>query len=71
MVWPENGATHKLDIEGKWSTAIFNELMDLTAGPWWQKWKNEQGAATSAKVPIPAPPRKKTGAAAGDFDSRI
>lgn len=59
----ENGTTHTLDMEGKWSSAIFQELMDLSAGAWWQRWKNEQAAAGRPTIP-PPPPQQKTGAAA-------
>ncbi|KAI9065772.1 hypothetical protein FKP32DRAFT_1708564 [Trametes sanguinea] len=58
----KNGTTHKLDIGGKWSTAIFNELMEISAGPWWQKWKRER--ATAGNAATPPPPKPKTGAAA-------
>lgn len=58
----ENGTTHTLNMGGKWSSAIFHELMDLSAGSWWARWKAEQAAAG---VPtMPPPPQKKTGAAA-------
>ena len=59
----ENGVTHKLNMEGKWSSAIYTELMDLTAGSWWQKWKQQQstGGQSAARVP---PPQRKTGASA-------
>ncbi|RPD70846.1 hypothetical protein L226DRAFT_538661 [Lentinus tigrinus ALCF2SS1-7] len=61
----KNGTTHTVDMEGKWSSAIFHELMDLSAGAWWQRWKNEQTAAGLSTTPPPPPvPQKKTGAAA-------
>ena len=57
----ENGTTHTLNMGGKWSSAIFHELMELTAGPWWARWKAEQAAAGE---PVTPPPQKRTGAAA-------
>ncbi|CDO71733.1 hypothetical protein BN946_scf184920.g17 [Trametes cinnabarina] len=59
----KNGTTHKLDIDGKWSTAIFYELMELSAGSWWQKYKKERATVGQPTTP-PPPPRAKTGAAA-------
>ncbi|KAI0757545.1 hypothetical protein C8Q80DRAFT_1216138 [Daedaleopsis nitida] len=59
----KNGTTLALDIEGKWSSAIFHELMDISAGSWWQRWKNEQVAAGLPSTP-PPPPQRKSGAAA-------
>ncbi|KAI8983279.1 hypothetical protein BD414DRAFT_523181 [Trametes punicea] len=58
----KNGTTHKLTLDGKWSTTIFSELMELSAGPWWQKWKKERAAA--GEHATPPPPKPKTGAAA-------
>ncbi|KAI0369860.1 hypothetical protein BV20DRAFT_967190 [Pilatotrama ljubarskyi] len=60
----KNGTTHKLNLDGKWSTAIFHELMDLSAGPWWQKYKKERAASGEPAVPSPPPQQPKTGAAA-------
>ncbi|KAI0324454.1 hypothetical protein GY45DRAFT_1331544 [Cubamyces sp. BRFM 1775] len=58
----KNGATHKLDLDGKWSTTIFSELMELSAGSWWQKYKKDRAAAGESAIP---PPQKaKSGAAA-------
>ncbi|KAI0761162.1 hypothetical protein BD413DRAFT_591883 [Trametes elegans] len=58
----KNGTTHNLDINGKWSTTIFSELMELSAGPWWQKWKKQQ--AQAGRSAPPPPQKSKTGAAA-------
>ena len=44
----EDGTTHTLNMEGKWSTAIYSELMDLTAGSWWRRLKYQQEAAKTA-----------------------
>ncbi|OJT12885.1 hypothetical protein TRAPUB_10582 [Trametes pubescens] len=60
----KNGTTHKLDMDGKWSSTIFNELLDLSAGPWWQKYKRERAAAGESATPPPPVQRAKTGAAA-------
>ncbi|TBU46296.1 hypothetical protein BD309DRAFT_954380 [Dichomitus squalens] len=59
----KNGTTRTLNMDGKWSSAIYHELMDLTAGSWWQRWKNEQAAAGISTTPYP-PPQKKSGVAA-------
>ena len=59
----ENGTTHTLDMEGKWSSVIYQELLDLAAGPWWARWKAEQAENGTPVTPHP-PPQKKTGAAA-------
>ncbi|PIL30775.1 hypothetical protein GSI_06943 [Ganoderma sinense ZZ0214-1] len=63
IVETKNGVTHKVNMEGKWSTAIYNELMELTAGSWWQKWKQQESSAGHLATRIPPPP-KKTGASA-------
>ncbi|KAI0641088.1 hypothetical protein C8Q79DRAFT_1003830 [Trametes meyenii] len=60
----KNGTTHKLDIDGKWSSTIFHDLMDLSAGSWWQKWKKERAAAGEPVTPLPPSQKAKTGAAA-------
>ncbi|KAI0825320.1 hypothetical protein BC628DRAFT_1374550 [Trametes gibbosa] len=60
----KNGTTHTLDLGGKWSSAIFHELMDLSAGPWWHKWKRERAAAGEPALPPPPVQTPKTGAAA-------
>jgi len=33
------GATQTIDLDGKWSTNIFEDLMDLAGGSAWEKWK--------------------------------
>ncbi|KAI0656741.1 hypothetical protein C8Q70DRAFT_1008225 [Cubamyces menziesii] len=58
----KNGTTHKLDLDGKWSTTIFSELMELSAGSWWQKYKKERAA--EGQPAIPPPQKPKSGAAA-------
>ena len=59
----ESGTTHKVDMEGKWSSAIYTELMDLAAGSWWQKWKQQQATSGPSATRVP-PPQKKIGASA-------
>ncbi|KAH9939034.1 uncharacterized protein BXZ73DRAFT_44142 [Epithele typhae] len=59
----ENGTTHTVNMEGKWSNTIFSELMDVAAGPWWQQWKAENPNAPPTPMSVPRP-QKKTGAAA-------
>ena len=58
----DNGGVHRLNMGGKWSTTIFSELMDVSAGPWWRKWKASMPPPPTIE---PAPkPRATTGAAA-------
>ena len=53
-----DGSTRTLDVDGKWSSAIFTELMDLGGGSNWEKWKQERIAAGLPVVDIPRPKPK-------------
>ncbi|CCM06487.1 uncharacterized protein FIBRA_08756 [Fibroporia radiculosa] len=48
-----DGSTQTLNMNQKWSSAIFQELMDLGGGAPWQRWKKERIAAG---LPIVDPP---------------
>lgn len=48
-----NGATQTLDLEGKWSSKIFEELMDIGGGANWSKWKRERLSAGLPLVEVP------------------
>ncbi|KDQ55009.1 hypothetical protein JAAARDRAFT_181844 [Jaapia argillacea MUCL 33604] len=39
-----NGDTHKIDMGKKWSTSIFEELMNVAGGNAWERWKAEREA---------------------------
>lgn len=40
-----DGTTKKLDLQDKWSTTIFQEVMDLAGGSNWERWKRDRQAA--------------------------
>lgn len=50
-----DGTVKALDIDQKWSSTIFQELMELGGGPAWTKWKEERTAAGLPIVDIPKP----------------
>ena len=43
-------------MDKKWSSAIFQELMDMAGGSPWQRWKKQR---TAAGLPIIDPPTPK------------
>ncbi|GJE99759.1 hypothetical protein PsYK624_160300 [Phanerochaete sordida] len=53
-----DGSTRTLDVDGKWSSTIFTELMDIGGGPGWAKWKEDRAAAGLPVVDIPKPKPK-------------
>ena len=55
-------------LEGKWSSTIFQELMDLAGGSPWERWKRERAAAGLPIVEVPIP--KKTAPKAPSRESR-
>ena len=60
---PADGTTKSLDVDGKWSHTIFQEIMDLGGGLRWEKWKAQRTAEglpiVEAPVPKPKPPPKE------------
>ncbi|EED77782.1 predicted protein, partial [Postia placenta Mad-698-R] len=40
-----DGTSRTLNMDQKWSSAIFQELMDLGGGSPWLRWKKERAAA--------------------------
>ena len=40
-------------MEGKWSSKILEELMDVGGGPAWTRWKRERTAAGLPIVEVP------------------
>ncbi|OBZ79426.1 hypothetical protein A0H81_00220, partial [Grifola frondosa] len=55
----DNGTKRTLSMEQKWSSTIFTELMDMTAGTWWAQWKKERIEAGLPIVEEPKPEQKK------------
>ena len=62
----EDGTSRTLDLDKKWSSAIFEELMDIAGGNPWERWKRERTAAGLLFVDKPEPrskfvaPKKQT-----------
>ncbi|KAH9949470.1 hypothetical protein B0H21DRAFT_728083 [Amylocystis lapponica] len=50
-----DGSTRTLNLDKKWSSTIFGELMDMAGGTPWQRWKKERLAAGLPIVDVPAP----------------
>jgi len=48
-----DGTMKTLDMDLKWSSTIFQELMDIGGGPTWEQWKEERTAAGLPVVEIP------------------
>jgi small subunit ribosomal protein S25 len=65
-----DGRKQRLYLHNKWSSTIFQELMDTAGGNSWTRWKAERSEAGLPVVdvplqsPAPPPPRPATGAAA-------
>ena len=53
-----DGSTQSLDVDGKWSSTIMTELMDIGGGPRWEQWKQERTAAGLPVIDIPKPKPK-------------
>lgn len=66
-----DGTVKTLDMDRKWSTSIFRELMDTAGGTSWERWKTDRIAAglpileqgVEERLPL-EPIRPKTGAGA-------
>ncbi|KAI0791780.1 hypothetical protein C8Q75DRAFT_715513 [Abortiporus biennis] len=52
----KDGSAKTLNLEGKWSSTIFQEVMDLAGGKNWEQWKQER---TEAGLPIMDVPEAK------------
>ncbi|THG99006.1 hypothetical protein EW026_g3282 [Hermanssonia centrifuga] len=50
-----DGSKQTLDLDQKWSSTIFQELMDIGGGTNWQRWKRERIAAGLPIVDVPLP----------------
>jgi len=65
-----DGRKQSLNLSNKWSSTIFQEVMDTAGGNSWTRWKAERAEAglpvvdTPPKNHTPPPPRPTTGAAA-------
>jgi small subunit ribosomal protein S25 len=53
-----DGTKKSVKVDGKWSSAIFQEVMELGGGPLWDKWKESRTAAGLPLVEAPAPKPK-------------
>lgn len=51
--YTEDGTSQTLDLDKKWSSTIFQELMDLAGGNPWERWKKERAAAGLPPVDVP------------------
>ncbi|THH30401.1 hypothetical protein EUX98_g3800 [Antrodiella citrinella] len=56
----KDGTSRTLDLDKKWSSTIFEELMDLAGGHPWERWKRERIAAGLPFVDRPEPKSKST-----------
>jgi small subunit ribosomal protein S25 len=65
-----DGRKQSFNLSNKWSSTIFQELMDTAGGNSWTRWKTERAEAGLPIVDGPSddhistPPRPTTGAAA-------
>jgi len=65
-----DGRKQNFNLHNKWSSAIFQELMDTAGGNSWTRWKTERAEAGLPVVDgppenyVPPTPRPTTGAAA-------
>lgn len=50
-----DGSVKTLDMDQKWSSSIFQELMEIGGGAAWAKWKEERTAVGLPIVDIPKP----------------
>lgn len=48
-----DGTIRTVNMQGKWSSAIFEELMEMGGGDAWQKWKEDRIAAGLPVVDLP------------------
>ncbi|KAI0809123.1 hypothetical protein BC629DRAFT_1590205 [Irpex lacteus] len=50
-----DGTKRTIDLDQKWSSAIYEELMEIGGGSSWEQWKEERKAAGLPVVDIPVP----------------
>ncbi|KAI0683331.1 hypothetical protein BC835DRAFT_1296313 [Cytidiella melzeri] len=50
-----DGTQKIIDMDQKWSSSIYEELMEIGGGPAWQQWKEERKAEGLPAVEIPVP----------------
>ncbi|KZT68837.1 hypothetical protein DAEQUDRAFT_691975 [Daedalea quercina L-15889] len=55
----QNGTVRTVNMDKKWSSAIFQELMDIAGGAPWQRWKKQRTAAGLPIVDAPKPKAPK------------
>ncbi|EMD41506.1 hypothetical protein CERSUDRAFT_101942, partial [Gelatoporia subvermispora B] len=56
----EDGSTKIVDMDKKWSTSIFQELLEVAGGTPWQRWKRERKASGLPLLDEPQPrPREE------------
>jgi len=53
------GQTRTINLDGKWSTNIFEDLMDLAGGPTWENWKATHPSERRPVVPVVRHPAKE------------
>lgn len=69
-IHPADGRKLNFNLHNKWSSTIFQELMDTAGGSSWTRWKTERAEAGLPVVDgppenyVPPAPRPTTGAAA-------
>jgi len=59
-----DGRKQCFNLSNKWSSTIFQELMDTAGGVSWTRWKTERADVDGPEGHIPTRPRPTTGAAA-------
>ena len=53
-----DGTKQLIDMDKKWSSTIYEELMEIGGGSSWAKWKAERTEAGLPIVDIPVPKAK-------------
>lgn len=62
-----DGTSKTIDMDNKWSSSIYEELMELGGGPAWEQWKEQRKADGLPAVDIPIPVAKSPSAADSPF----
>jgi small subunit ribosomal protein S25 len=58
LLYIGDGTQKTIDMDQKWSSTIYEELMELGGGPAWTRWKDERKAEGLPAVEIPVPVAK-------------